>query len=58
VVVVAVVADAVRVRAVVAETPAEAHLRVAAIAKLHPLSVSERVALRRGLFFFLRTQAG
>ena len=53
----AVVADVVRARGVVVpETLAEAHLRVAAIAKLHPVSVFERVALRRGLFFFQEMQ--
>jgi hypothetical protein len=47
---VAAVADVVRVRAAVVETPAEAHLRVAAIAKQHSADVSKRVALRRGPF--------
>ena len=49
-VVVVVVGDVVPVRAAVVETPAEAHLRVAAIAKLHPGNVCDRVTLRRGPF--------
>ncbi len=37
-------------RAAVAETPAEAHLRVAAIASLFKMCCNDGVALRRGPF--------